>query len=211
MGIILHEKGELQQSAYYLRKAAQGGNMSGMILYGLALRHGWGLKVNKKQAVEWLHRAVERAVINNSQWIIDWSVGLDKKQSESLRDSLKPETRSQLGLALYELGTSYMKPWGVDKDENMAMRCFKVGSVLGDADAMFEEASLLCRNGQSWKKDLFRAAELYRAAADKGVSAIGNNWIYKEKYMPKGESRVNRDSEKGARTRSRSLFSYGRR
>ncbi|KAK9363401.1 hypothetical protein V1504DRAFT_437912 [Lipomyces starkeyi] len=110
-------------------------------------------------------------------------VGPDPERGRNLCGGLNKESKAQLGLAMYELGVSYLNSWGVAKDEYMAMTCFELGAQLGDPDAMYELAVLWCRNGPGRKKDLHKAAALYREAADKGVSTVGNCWIYKEKYL----------------------------
>ncbi|KAK9389977.1 hypothetical protein V1515DRAFT_529517 [Lipomyces mesembrius] len=148
-----------------------------MILYGLALRHGWGLRVNATEAFIWLSMAADRVAAVTS------ILGPDPERGRNLCEGLNKESKAQLGLAIYELGVSYLNSWGVAKDECMAMACFELGARLGDPDAMYELAALWCRNGPARKKDLHKAAALYREAADKGVSTVGNCWIYKEKYL----------------------------
>ena len=58
MGIDKHEQSqgdeELSESAHYFRKAAEGGSAAGCVFYGLALRHGWGVQRDEKQAFGWL-------------------------------------------------------------------------------------------------------------------------------------------------------------
>lgn len=41
LGIKYHEDGELERSAWYFEQSAKGGSGGGMLMYGLALRHGW--------------------------------------------------------------------------------------------------------------------------------------------------------------------------
>ncbi|KAK9491836.1 hypothetical protein V1508DRAFT_405253 [Lipomyces doorenjongii] len=125
----------------------------------------------------WLNAAADRVVAATS------IVGSDPERGRNLCEGLNKESKAQLGVAMYELGVSYLNSWGVAKDESMAMTCFELGAQLGDPDAMYELAALCCRNGLGHKKDLHKAAALYREAADKGVSTVGNCWIYKEKYL----------------------------
>ncbi|KAK9325039.1 hypothetical protein V1517DRAFT_254801 [Lipomyces orientalis] len=175
-----------------------------MILYGLALRHGWGVKVNTQEAFIWLNKAAGVAAGKASE------VNPGAERRRNLCDQFTKESKAQLGLAMYELGVSYLNSWGVGKDERMAVTCFDIGAQLGDPDAMFELASLWCRNGPGRKKDLHKAAALYREATDRGVSAVGNSWIYKEKYsQPKDEKACdsNRECPDGAAvSQKKSLF-----
>jgi hypothetical protein len=181
LGIKLHERGELHQSSYHLRKAAHGSDVTGMILYGLALRHGWGLRVNATEAFMWLNTAASCVAADKDlerSHSVTSIVGPDPERGRNLCGGLNKESKAQLGLAMYELGVSYLNSWGVAKDEYMAMTCFELGAQLGDPDAMYELAVLWCRNGPGRKKDLNKAAALYREAADKGVSTVGNCWYW---------------------------------
>ena len=41
--------------------AGKGGNGVGMLMWGLTLRHGWGVPKDEKAAFKWLRRAAEMA------------------------------------------------------------------------------------------------------------------------------------------------------
>lgn len=90
--------------------------------------------------------------------------------------------KSELVLAIYEVGQSFYRGWGVEKDKQMAVSYFRVAAKLGDPDAQQELAFCLA-NGKGCKKDKKEAAHWYRAAVAQGVSDIGLAWIYKEKYQ----------------------------
>lgn len=64
LGIQLHEKNQLQEAATYFELSAtsDGGCEMGKILWGLSLRHGWGVKKDERQAFKWLQKAAENAV-----------------------------------------------------------------------------------------------------------------------------------------------------
>jgi hypothetical protein len=63
-GIQHHEANRLKESAICFEKSAKesGGCGIGMLMWGLALRHGWGCEKNEKFAFKWLTRAAESAV-----------------------------------------------------------------------------------------------------------------------------------------------------
>jgi TPR repeat protein len=63
-GIQHHEANRLKESAICFEKSARenGGCGIGMLMWGLALRHGWGCEKNEKFAFKWLTRAAESAV-----------------------------------------------------------------------------------------------------------------------------------------------------
>lgn len=194
-GITFHEHGKLRESAYQFQTAANMGEPTAMLLYGLALRHGWGLRQNPEEAVKWLKRATN----------IFFDAGNDKGNRSSTADLLKTlgkadsvtggsgtsnVKKSRVGLALYELGMSYLHSWGAGKDEDSALQYFELAGTLGDGDALCEAANIWMKNGGNGrKKNLHRAAELYRQAEDQGVVIVGNHWIYKDKYMPKKDKK----------------------
>lgn len=63
LGIQHHEADRLRESAECFEKAATtgGGSGAGMLMWGLALRHGWGTAKDEKGAFKWLRRAAESA------------------------------------------------------------------------------------------------------------------------------------------------------
>ena len=125
-------------------------------------------------------------------------------------------------MAIYELGKCYLNGWGTAHDKPLALRCFEIAGNWGDADALVE-AGYCYAEGVGCKKDMKKAAKMYRAAEAKGVSMVGNSWIYKEKYMDDGaagpDSRSVRSgrsekkdhSEKKPRDKSRTRTMFGRK
>lgn len=183
-GIALHEQGNLRESSYHWQYAAFKGENTAMLLYGLALRHGWGMRKNPTEAIKWLRNAMEKSLgemdINTSMYTPGSRV-TQIPISETKSSSLK---KAHIGLALYELGMSYLHSWGTEKDETMALKSFEMAGSLGDTDALCEAASLYMKNGpKGRKKDLQKAARLYRQAGELGANMVGESWIYKDKYM----------------------------
>ena len=133
-GIEFHEQMLLPQATHHFQLSAEGGSTTGMLLYSLSLRHGWGCAPNPEKAVEWLHAAAECA-----------SVAVDENGVRSHAGSkdlaYKTEDGKQggavLALAIYELGQSYMNGWGVEKDKYLALRCFEMSANLGDTDGQW--------------------------------------------------------------------------
>lgn len=166
-GIECHERGNLKESTYHLRIAAKQNSSTAMLLYALACRHGWGMRPNQQEGVQWLRRAAECA-------------GLELADDDSKQ--LKPEEaqkqrarRAQFALSTYELGVSHMNGWGIEQDKVLALRCFEIACNWGDADAL-AEAGFCYAQGTGCKKDLKRAAKYYRMAEAKGISMVGNSW-----------------------------------
>jgi len=169
LGIKHHEANRLADSAVCFEKSAtvDGGCGVGMLMWGLAQRHGWGCAKSEQAGFRWLRRAAEVAVE-------------DLERSRKGMDS--GAVKSELVLAIYEVGQSFYRGWGVEKDKQMAVSYFRVAAKLGDPDAQQELAFCLA-NGKGCKKDKKEAAHWYRAAVAQGVSDIGLAWIYKEKYQ----------------------------
>ena len=166
-GIECHSSGSLSKSTYHLRLAARAGLPTAMLLYALACRHGWGMRPNQAEGVSWLRRAVDSAGV---EFIEDSSS--DGSQAVSKEQKAR---KAQFALAIYELGMSYMNGWGIPKDKPLAVRCFEIAGSWGDTDAL-AEAGFCYTQGVGCKKDLKKAAEFYRQAADKGMSMAGNSW-----------------------------------
>ncbi|KAF2836272.1 hypothetical protein M501DRAFT_940131 [Patellaria atrata CBS 101060] len=208
-GIECHEQGSLQESTYHLRIAARAGLPTAMLLYALACRHGWGMRPNPTEGVQWLKQAVDYA---------QSEVADDENSTRSGKafDMLEQKShKAQFALGVYELGQSYMNGWGTQQDKPLALRCFEIAGDLGDTDAL-AEAGFCYTEGVGCKKDLRKAARLYRAAAERGMSMAGNSWIYKEKYMDhedNGRGRTSKKStpEKKPRDKSRTRTIFGRK
>lgn len=181
-----------------------------MLLYGLALRHGWGIRQNPSEAVKWFRKAIgptidasplqtllEGDVSTNLQkeLINNITVEVDTSNSKTGQANGKIK-KAQIALALYELGMCYLNAWGIEKNEDLALRCFELAGGMGDVDALCEAASLWMHNGPRRKKNLQRAAKLYRTAGEHGASMVSNSWIYKDKYMVNEEADPKRDKKK---------------
>ncbi|KAG0279433.1 hypothetical protein BGZ95_001252, partial [Linnemannia exigua] len=89
--------------------------------------------------------------------------------------------RKELVMALYELGMSYLKGWGVSKDKPVAFTYFKIAADLGDPDSQ-NETALCYYEGIGIEKDMYESAKYYRMASAQGASQLGNSWIWKPKY-----------------------------
>ncbi|KAK4229755.1 hypothetical protein QBC38DRAFT_85028 [Podospora fimiseda] len=195
--IDLHENGSLQESTWHLRHAAKQNHPTGMLLYALACRHGWGMRPNPKEGVDWLRKAVECAsleVKDDEEHI---------KEGQRVDVTERKTHKAQFALGVYELGVSHMNGWGIDQDKALALKCFEIAAAWGDVDAL-AEAGFCYAQGIGCKKDLKKSAKYYREAEAKGMNMVGNSWIHKAKYNEDAK-----DSEK-ARPKSRarkSIFS----
>jgi len=193
--IALHESGAVQESTWHLRHAAKQGHPTGMLLYALACRHGWGMRPNPREGVEWLRKAADAVSLEMND---------EEGQTKNGKavDVVERKTRNaQFALSVYELGVSHMNGWGIEQDKKLALRCFEIAASWGDVDAL-AEAGFCYAQGIGCKKDLKKSAKFYREAESKGMSMVGNSWIHKSKYDD--------DKDKQSRSKSRSrksLFS----
>lgn len=168
-GIECHEQGSLNESTYHLRIAAKQNHPTAMLLYALACRHGWGMKPNQREGVEWLRKAADSASLEVAD-------DEDLMREGKAADFHERKTRrAQFALSIYELGVSHMNGWGIEQDKALALRCFEIAGTWGDGDAL-AEAGFCYAQGVGCKKDLKKAAKFYRAAESKGMSTIGNSW-----------------------------------
>ncbi|EHA26463.1 hypothetical protein ASPNIDRAFT_170260, partial [Aspergillus niger ATCC 1015] len=205
-GIECHEKGSLNESTYHLRIAAKQNHPTGMLLYALACRHGWGMRPNQREGVQWLRKAVDSVGIE----LMDDSNPTIPARAKELQKAY----RAQFALSIYELGVSHLNGWGIEQDKSLALRCFEIAGQWGDGDAL-AEAGFCYAEGIGCKKDLKKAAKFYRQAEAKGISMVGNSWIYKDKYMDEESSSNSRgraqpgstpEKKQRSKSRTRSLF-----
>ncbi|KAJ5097732.1 hypothetical protein N7456_008453 [Penicillium angulare] len=171
--IRLHESGDLERSTQMFGQLANphgANNPLSQVLYGLALRHGWGCNKDEAQAVTYLSAAA-----SNSAAV----------ESEALRAGIKKggAAKGELVLAIFELANCFRNGWGVGKDPAAARQYYETAANLGDTDAM-NEVAWCYLEGFGGKKDKFKAAKYYRQAEESGAPAVGMSWIWKEKYNP---------------------------
>ena len=140
-----------------------------MLLYALACRHGWGIRANQKEGVQWLRKAVDCAMSE----VAEDENPATRKPGTDFHD-MKTH-RAQFALSIYELGVSHLNGWGIEQDKALALRCFEIAGNWGDTDAL-TEAGFCYAEGIGCKKDMKKAAKFYRMAEAKGVSMIGNSW-----------------------------------
>ncbi|CAK7202521.1 hypothetical protein SEUCBS139899_005245 [Sporothrix eucalyptigena] len=201
--IALHEQGQLNESTYHLRHAARQGHPTGMLLYALACRHGWGMRANPREGAEWLRKAADCASIE----IADDEALM--KEGKSVNALERKTRKAQFALSIYELGVSYMNGWGIEQDKALALRCFEIAGAWGDVDAL-AEAGFCYAQGIGCKKNLKKSSKFYRQAEAKGMSMVGNSWIHKSKYNDDKESvkspKLSKDDKTRSKSRSRNIF-----
>ncbi|KAI4201172.1 MAG: hypothetical protein LQ346_002226 [Caloplaca aetnensis] len=136
--IRLHEAGDLENSTAMFGRLAESNAMA-QIMYGLALRHGWGIPTDPPLAITYLSRAASNSAAVESAAL---SSGMKKGGA----------AKGELVLAIYELANSYRHGWGVEKDPVAARSYYETAANLGDTDAMNEVARCY-EDGFGGKKD----------------------------------------------------------
>ncbi|CAK7214497.1 hypothetical protein SCUCBS95973_002167 [Sporothrix curviconia] len=171
--IRLHEEGNLEQSTRMFGILADPrgyNNPLSQVLYGLALRHGWGCSPDTEAAVKYLSAAASNAAAVEEMAL---QAGMNKGGA----------AKGELVLAIFELANCFRHGWGLEKDPIAAKQYYETAANLGDTDAM-NEAAWCYLEGFGCKKDKFTAAKYYRLAEQNGNKTLGNSWIWKEKYDP---------------------------
>lgn len=167
--IDLHQNGSLKESTYHLRIAAKQDHPTGMLLYALACRHGWGMRPNQPEGAIWLRKAVDHAMLEVAD-------DEDPKSTKPKADLAEMKAhKAQFALAIYEMGQGHLNGWGMEQDKALALRCFEIAGNWGDTDAL-TEAGFCYAQGIGCKKNMKKAAKFYRMAEQKGVSMVGNSW-----------------------------------
>ncbi|KAH9825738.1 Sel1-like repeat protein [Teratosphaeria destructans] len=163
--IRLHESGDLTNSTAMFGRLAQpngANNALAQVLYGLALRHGWGIPPEPDKAVHYLSLAASNSA----------SVEQQALESGMRRGGA---AKGELVLAIFELANCFRHGWGVKKDAVAARQYYETAANLGDTDAM-EEAAWCFLEGFGGAKDKFKAAQYLRLAEEKGSKSVGNSW-----------------------------------
>ncbi|KAF2674247.1 HCP-like protein [Microthyrium microscopicum] len=163
--IRLHEEGDLARSTELFSKLANpdgANNALSQVLYGLALRHGWGCAKNEEQGIRYLSMAA-----SNSADIETHALAAGLKKGGA--------AKGELTIAIFELANCFRNGWGIKKDPAAAKQYYETAANMGDTDAMNEIAWCLVE-GFGCKKDKFKAAQYLRLAEEKGAPTVGNAW-----------------------------------
>ncbi|KAK7923373.1 hypothetical protein PG985_007444 [Apiospora marii] len=171
--IRLHEDGQLEQSTVKFGILADpngANNPLSQVLYGLALRHGWGCTPDPERAITFLSAAASNAALVEN---LALQAGMKKGGA----------AKGELVLAIFELANCFRHGWGIPKDSVAAKQYYETAANLGDTDAMNEVAWCYVE-GFGCKKDKYSAAKYYRLAEQNGNKTLGNTWIWKDKYNP---------------------------
>lgn len=128
--IRLHESGDLTHSTEMFGQLANptgANNALAQVLYGLALRHGWGIPTEPERAIHYLQLAA-----SNSASVEEAALASGMKSGGA--------AKGELVLAIFELANCFRHGWGVKKDAVAARQYYETAANLGDPDALDEAA-----------------------------------------------------------------------
>jgi len=140
--IRLHESGDLEKSTQMFGRLANpkgANNALSQVLYGLALRHGWGIPPEPEKAIHYLSLAASNSAAVEQAAL---AAGMTKGGA----------AKGELVLAIFELANCFRHGWGVKKDALAARQYYETAANLGDTDAM-EEAAWCYTEGFGGAKD----------------------------------------------------------
>lgn len=177
--INMRNEGRLEESTEKLRLTCLSGNRTAFLLYGLALRNGYGTAINHKESFYYIREAsgimsLEVEVFN---------LNIDPFELE--RNSSIPTVIIEPQVpAIYECGISYLKGYSVSSpDEVRGLKCLEKAASLGHLDSMCLCGTIWSKHSNVRKKNLARAAAWFRLAQKNGANLVGSEWIYKDKYL----------------------------
>jgi TPR repeat protein len=101
-------------------------------LYALACRHGWGMRPNQREGVQWLRKAADSAFLEVAD---DENLLKGGHSVDVLEQRIR---KAQFALSIYELGVSHMNGWGIEQDKVLALRCFEIAGGLSDLLSIVE-------------------------------------------------------------------------
>ncbi len=177
----------------WFRKAAEQGRPEAMRLLGEACFTGLGMPVNQPEAMKWFSLAFLRGDESAEGWMAKVERTLTpqqiqeaKRQAAEFRPALaapaKPKWRPGMSLtheqalaeqgdaeAQFNLGMSYSKGVGIDRNEAEAVRWFGKAAEKGHAYAQLMLADAL-RAGTGTAQDAVAAAGWYRKAAEQRIT-----------------------------------------
>ncbi|EDO19301.1 hypothetical protein Kpol_1036p44 [Vanderwaltozyma polyspora DSM 70294] len=176
--IQMRQKGKIIESTEKLRLACLTGNKTAFLLYGLALRNGYGTAKNYKASFHYIREAA--GIQSENDEIFKLTIDPFELENGS---SIPTEVAEPLVPALYECGISYLKGYGVpQQDELKGLKYLEKAGSLGHIDSMCLSGTIWSKHSDFHEKDIKRAASWFRLAEKRGANLIGSEWIHRDKY-----------------------------
>ncbi|CAR25644.1 hypothetical protein ZYGR_0A02090 [Zygosaccharomyces rouxii] len=179
----LHSKrtniANLGESARKLHDACNDGNAEACFLYGMALRHGYGVIPDQEESFHYLFTAT--GLKSELHDVFEVEINPFELERNQSIPEIAPEPSAP---AIYECAISYLKGYGMDhEDEIKGLKFLEKVASMGHLDAMCLSGTIWSKKSSVRRKDLARAAAWFRIAEKRGAHLIGAEWIYKDKYI----------------------------
>ncbi len=147
-----------------LKKLAEAGDVTAMAELGYRYFLGYGIKINIKQSIYWLTKAVDGGCVK-SMWrlgTIYWNEFCNYKEAIKL---MRKAADSGFTPAMEGLGFAYTWGRGVQVDYKQSMKWYKKGADNGCVDSM-RGIGMLYINGWGVEKDKAEGDKWCKMATD---------------------------------------------
>ncbi len=149
------------------RLAAEQGDVTAQLKYGIWLARGDGVAMNQTEAVKWYHKAAEQGN-SDAQYILSRCYGLGDginiDVTEAVRWCRKAAEQNH-AVAQFVLACGYSAGDGVRKDLSEATRLYRKSAEQGVAPAQYK-LGVCYEKGSGLEKDYIQAVQWYRKAAE---------------------------------------------
>lgn len=174
LAIQMRNCGKLEESARRLHNACLSNDPTAYLLYGLALRHGYGVPKDYAESFRYIKLAT--GIKSEEDEVFNVTINpFEIERTNDLPNSV-PEPKAP---ALYECGMAYLKGYGFeDADEQKGLKYLEKAASLGHIDSMCLSATIWSKKTASRRKDVSRAAVWFRLAEKKGAKLVGSDWIH---------------------------------
>lgn len=160
---------EPETAAHWFSVAAEKGDPTGMVQYGLRLKKGWGVPQNMEKAFNLFQAAYDKGDTNAKLevaycYLNGQGVNVDEKRAVQL---LKEVADTGDSRAMNVLGFCYDHAKGVAKDFTMAVELYRKSAEKGNLDAA-GNLGVHYLKGTGVKADQKKAADLFEKGAKQG-------------------------------------------
>lgn len=171
----------------YFTKAYENGDAYSAYVLAKSYLYGWyNKKADKKKAVAWLKKGVERlstdCMIEYGNLCMDDSKDNKSYYNPSLGIALyQKAAKLNCGQAFDKLGCMYTFGTGVDVNNELAAQYFKKAMERKDANGTFNYAVALI-NGRGIKKDISKGKQMMLLAEERGSGVAAMNLFWESFY-----------------------------
>lgn len=174
LGLQYLAQGNPADAAYHWQISAYQNDAIGMVLYGVALRFGWGVHMNLSESQRWLSSVIPAATTS----VIFKEMLTDSNFDIALPSGISSPPRI-IAKVLCDLGIENLN-MGRQETDDLALKCFELATGLGSVEAMNQAAGIWYQSGNGVNTIKAKASELYRGTSD---NTQDSNWIYRKHIL----------------------------